>query len=154
MILFLEFDGVLHSYPETNSPLYTRLRRFERVVRKIPGLQIVICSDLRKTHSLAELKLFFRKDVASMMIGVTPQLPDHPYVGRRQAEIEKWLRTNNRESDPWCAIDPDPFLYKEEFQGLLWSIPHGGLGLHTARELENMLKQMPTTDDLFKYDLQ
>lgn len=105
MILFLDFDGVLH--PECSGPVpadlaFCRLPLFEAVVREHPSLALVISSTWREQFDLAALRAWFSPDVAKRIVGTTPVLPQ---PAQREAEILAWLREHGREGCAWLALD-------------------------------------------------
>lgn len=104
MILFLDFDGVLHPFSRPNGPL-VHVPYVERVLRDFPDVDIVISSAWREGHSLEQLRSFFSEDIAERIVDATPQLDslDHPFI--REAEIHAWLRDAGREREPWVAVD-------------------------------------------------
>lgn len=57
MILFLDFDGVMH--PVNQVDLFCREEHLARVLRDFPGIDIVISSSWRETHTLKNMKTFF-----------------------------------------------------------------------------------------------
>lgn len=69
MLLFLDFEGVLHPFarlldrPVTESEPFVYLTRLESALREHPHVRIVIASDWRKHHTLAELRRFFSEDI-------------------------------------------------------------------------------------------
>jgi hypothetical protein len=120
MILFLDFDGVLHLDPCYGSNmLICHLPRLESILRDFPDVQIVISNTWRAAHTLGDLKAYFSPEIAARIIGVTPtwrDLPDllnaigHTYV--RQVEIEGWLRASGRPWEKWIAIDDKAYWVK------------------------------------------
>ncbi|MET3139349.1 hypothetical protein AAKU61_003730 [Undibacterium sp. GrIS 1.2] len=104
MILFLDFDGVLHPEPcYDEAKLFTCLSRLEQVLREFASVRIVISSTWREKHSLSDLRRLFSADIAERIIGVTPSWRDHSelvdIIGyQRHAEIEAWLRQSE---SPW-----------------------------------------------------
>lgn len=75
MILFLDFDGVLHPF---HRPLgtFVLLSYFEDVLRDFPAVNIVISSTWREEYSLPQLQKFFSEDIARRIIDVTPSWQD------------------------------------------------------------------------------
>lgn len=125
MILFLDFDGVLHPEPCCDTTnLFACLPRLESVLRDFPAVRIVISSTWRGKHSLGELRTFFSDDIAGRIIGVTPAWQEIPGIVetigyQRHAEIEGWLRLSG---EPWCswlAIDDKPYLFKPFLKNLV-----------------------------------
>ena len=106
MICFLDFDGVLHPSDALPSDVFTRVFRFERLLRDYPEVRIVISSDWRLGATLDELRENFSMDMRTRIIGMTPFIADHDVtVGHRQLEIESWLVMNNQQNAPWIALD-------------------------------------------------
>jgi DNA recombination-dependent growth factor C len=101
MILFLDFDGVLH--PKGGQRL-VHLPIFEKMVRGT-DLKIVISSTWREVYSLSKLKSMFSEDIRPKIISATPQLPVHTTEYERSEEIHDWLRL--RGNPQWLALDDD-----------------------------------------------
>ena len=59
MILFLDFDGVTHPEPYDQDAAFQQLPFIEAVVRDMVGVEIVVSSSWRESHSLEELREFF-----------------------------------------------------------------------------------------------
>lgn len=120
MILFLDFDGVLHPYESVYSGLFPQflvrkdslfchLPRFENVVREHPDIEIVISSDWRFKETLEELKAHFSADIAARIFDTTTLDKRVNYRGdARCLEIYKWLRDNQRTHETWLAVDDMP----------------------------------------------
>lgn len=147
MILFLDFDGVLHPDPCSDpSILFCHLPRLESVLREFPDVQVVISSTWRAAHTLADLKAYFSPDIELRIIGVTPNwrdLPDlldtigHTYV--RQVEIEGWLRTSGRPWEKWIAIDDKAYWFKPFLPNLIISDARFGLADDVVDKLRKKL---------------
>lgn len=125
MILFLDFDGVLHPEPcYDDEQLFSCLPRLESVLRDFPAVQVVITSTWREKYSLSELRTFFSADIAVRIIGVTPGWQDIPEIVatmgyQRHAEIEGWLRQSGKPWFPWLAIDDKSYLFKPFLKNLI-----------------------------------
>lgn len=112
ILLFLDFDGVLHHWfpradrTDEQNQYFAYLPRVEAVVRDFPVLQVVVSSDWRLTRSLDELRAFFSEDIRPRVIGKTPSLglPEGT-PAPRQREIEAFLREQKLEGTPWIAVD-------------------------------------------------
>lgn len=100
MIIFLDFDGVLHPLPSSQHGVFCHLDRFESLVRKLPAAQIVISSSWRETYPWDVIREFFSEDVREKVIGMTPVLE----CGNRYEEIQAWLKENDCEGR-WIALD-------------------------------------------------
>lgn len=114
MILFLDFDGVLHPWGCPRDEYFRYLSRLEAVLRDYGHVEIVICSDWRFTHSLTELKAKFAHDIADRVIGQTPSLilDQEDYAGLRRVEAMQYLKANKLDPNRWCALDDWPRLWE------------------------------------------
>jgi hypothetical protein len=73
MIIFLDFDGVLHPFLDrSGAKAFCYMPRLEKVLREFPSVQIVIASTQREVVSLALLKEQFTSDIAARIVGATP----------------------------------------------------------------------------------
>lgn len=112
MILFLDFDGVLHPFlARFSSDAFCHLPRLEKVLREFPAVQIVIASTLRESVPLAFLVQRFSPDIAVRIVGVTPILVIHDagdVAGSRHREILAYLRGSGAD---WLALDDDASLF-------------------------------------------
>lgn len=145
MILFLDFDGVLHPDPcYDDRTLFCCLPLLESVLRDFPNVQIVISSTWREKRNLNELRSLFSPDVSNRIIGVTPCWKDCPdvfeVVGyQRQAEIEAWLRSSGEPWRNWVAIDDKAFLFKPFLPNLVKTNSSVGFDENIKRELRERL---------------
>lgn len=149
MILFLDFDGVLH--PEVVSLSapgalrregdFSRVPIFEEVMREFPDVDIVISSAWRELNSLDTLRGFFSPDIAKRIVGATPVFPAH-IEARREAEIHAWLRHTGRENEPIVAVDDWPALFSPGCPFLLAVDPERALDRATADALRQRLKAL------------
>lgn len=116
MILFLDIDGVLHTYGELIRNQFCYLPRLENVLRDFPKVNVVISSDWRKYHNLAELQAFFSPDIQVRVIGATPDLSSsidkRHTTGIRHHEAHAWLSANGY-AGAWVALDDDPSSWLE-----------------------------------------
>jgi len=112
MILFLDFDGVLHPFPmgPTDSHL-SATSALWNILDRIPEATVVITSTWRERYSFQELLELLRahggERYASRFIGVTPIMESATdYVpGIRQREIESWLATNGASQESYVILD-------------------------------------------------
>ncbi|MES2730000.1 MAG: HAD domain-containing protein [Pseudomonadota bacterium] len=121
MILFLDFDGVLHPIPTKDRNLLCHVPRLEGVLRDFPYIQVVVSSLWRASHDLEGLRHYFSEDIRPRIIGMTPFTETPAYMSDsdfilgvvRYKEILLWIEQNKYEG-PWLALDdawrefPDP----------------------------------------------
>lgn len=109
MIIFLDFDGVLHHENVTLKRCH--LPRLEKVLREFPAVQIVIASTQRESVPLALLAQRFSPDMAAHIVGITPVLEVRDVgdvAGSRHREILVYLRGSGAD---WLALDDDASLF-------------------------------------------
>jgi len=122
MILFLDFDGVLHpQFPrkdrsEAENKPFAYVPRLEGVLRDFPHVDIVISSSWRTFSSLAQIQARFSPDIAQRIIGVIPTLKQTEfgvaYAERvRNREVRAWIEAHGRNDEPWVALDDDPWNF-------------------------------------------
>lgn len=114
MILFLDFDGVTHPEPYDQEAAFQQLPFIEAVVRDMVGVEIVVSSSWRESHSLEELREFFALDIRSRVVGVTPDIwnPEQPQPFLRESECMAWLAENRPVGTRWLAIDDRPSWFQ------------------------------------------
>lgn len=155
MILFLDFDGVLH--PESlnsRQPLLCHLPLLEDVLREFPQVEVVISSTWRlrwlDPHlATIELRKHFSPDIAQRVVDVTPHYayldpnatPDSLFAYPRHREIEAWLRTNRPPGTAWVALDDRAYWFKPFLKNLLVTDPGTGLTAQDLDELRRRFKQ-------------
>ena len=140
MILFLDFDGVLHpqhdNEPTPADEIFCHLPRFETVMRDFPLVQIVITSMWRYQFSLEELKARFSPDIAERIIGttrLTDRTNDSYLPARREWEILDWLADSKNKNTPWLALDDAAWQFDQHKDQLVPCI--GYVGLDEAAEI-------------------
>lgn len=111
MILFLDFDGVLH--PEGEGHLandgmdFCFLPRLEELLREFSHVKIVISSSWREQLAYQKLLKPFSEDIRVRILGATPHsgfgLP--PPYRQREGEILAWLQIHDAIDEPWVALD-------------------------------------------------
>lgn len=106
MILFLDFDGVLHpEYEREPIPpdrAFCHLPRFETIMRDFPSVEIVISSMWRHQFSLENLRSRFSPDIGNRITGTTLL---RSVRTSREEEIVEWLAAQNRTGERWVALD-------------------------------------------------
>ena len=126
MIIFLDFDGVLHPEPCREEQFFCHLPKLEALLREFPDVQIVVSSSWRNDRTLDELRSFFSLDIAAKIIGCTPYYRDLPELVEligvtytRQAEVEGWLRAFGRPWEKWVALDDRAYWFKPFLPNLI-----------------------------------
>lgn len=110
--LFLDFDGVLHS---GNSGTLSLLPSLEEVLREYPEIDIVLSTSWR-TAELQYLQRLFADDIASRVIGATPQIDGKWARGR---EIMDVVRRYGIEH--WVVLDDDRRLFSPDFPNVIFT---------------------------------
>jgi HAD domain in Swiss Army Knife RNA repair proteins len=138
MIVFLDFDGVLHPFRDRYTRPFCDLPRFEAVMGRMPSASIVITSTQRENQTLTQLRAPFARDIAARIVGVTPDMPVTSAAqisGSRHREILAYLREYPDEQ--WLAVDDDASLYPPGLPNLL--LCADGFGTREASILERWL---------------
>ena len=103
LILFLDFDGVLHPDPPSSSaPLMCRAPLLKAWLEQHRQVGVVISSTWRLKRSIPELQALFPQ-WGDRIIGVAPNIPQESY--QRQHECESWMRNHSKPWVPWLALD-------------------------------------------------
>jgi hypothetical protein len=134
MILFLDFDGVLHPFHRP-AGVFALLPHFERVMRDLADVEIVISSTWREANSLDTLRSLFSPDIRKRIIDVTPVFNVAELLHVREAEIAAWLRATGREGEPWVALDDTAVLFSPGCGNLILVDTDIGFSEETEREL-------------------
>lgn len=104
MILFLDFDGVLHPYPPTRSdPLWCRSNLLIDWLDTRPDIEVVVSSTWRLTRDLQQIRELLPQRLAANVIGCTGLVQEELYA--RQLECEQWMRANREPWIHWVALD-------------------------------------------------
>jgi hypothetical protein len=154
LILGLDFDGVLHPVNSLTEPKFCRMELLETWLRAHPWVDVVITSSWRSFHPLDEMQSYFAEDLKCRVLGCTPHAhelfgqawsrsPDEAAAARyeRQAELEAWMRSANRELDPWIAVDDDPSLFAPGHSRLVVCDSRTGLTAGRLEELHTLAEQ-------------
>ena len=121
MILFLDFDGVLHPVGkrtggETN---FANLLLLEEWLRANKHVNVVISSSWRAVMDLEVLQHIFSEDLRSRIIDACPEIAREPEPEFwRHAEIMAWINLNHY-SGQWLALDDAGYEFPPEFPQLV-----------------------------------
>lgn len=157
IVIFLDFDGVLHPQPSPPSQLFQGMPLLAATLCSYPNeVEVVISSSWRETDSLEELKAHFPQDIRESVIDVTPifsnmsqdqidamlvatwERLDIQY--KRQREIELWLQTHRPGGVPWIAIDDMADEFAPDCQNLLRTHSKKGIQPGDIRTLHAMIR--------------
>lgn len=150
MILFLDFDGVLHRELCLSSEWFERLPLFERWLRRHSQIDVVISSSWRNVvpwHCILER---FSPDIRVRIIGHTPRradlveslVPGHVLIFEREAEIFDWRRTHGRLADPWVAVDDFPWDFSHGCANLMVIDPATGITVKDLAALSRRIREL------------
>lgn len=117
LVLFLDFDGVLH-------PEFCRESKHfacePHLISALQGMdiEIVVSSTWRTLRPLDEIRALLSAAVATRVVGATArfsQLSDVPSrlaLYEREAECVAWLKANRPAWTRWLAVDDRPWLFR------------------------------------------
>ncbi len=144
MLLFLDFDGVLHGLGE---PPFVRLPRLESVLRDHPRVEVVLSTSWRETYSLEKLKALFSSDMRERVIGQTPVIND-PYTSadyrrhHRYREVVLYLEQEQMNKRPWLALEDDRRNFPENHPNVVWCSDTTGLDDAAEARLRELLARL------------
>ena len=143
MVLFLDFDGVLHPEPATAELLFCSLPILYAVLVARPAARVVVTSDWRLKHSaeqLSEMLFRGRPELRDRFAGVTPIFPEYRFEYRgREREIEEWLQINGMTE--WIAIDDVAGNFTHGSRRVFLTDYRTGL---VSQDIDRLLKRIPT----------
>lgn len=161
VLLFLDFDGVLHSAVcDHEDQLWRRVPLFEDWLRDRPNVRVVVSSAWRNCHPLDELRQFFSADLRERFIGVTPELtyaeidqidlasPEQPAsYYRRHWEIQIWLQRHGQEHrhEQYAIVDDDGWLFLPRDPHCVFTNRSRGLTQDELDQLDRILGLRPGT---------
>jgi hypothetical protein len=142
MILFLDFDGVLHpaSAPIGADTDFCCLPLLEDWLRQHRQVNIVISSSWREIMTLEKIRLLFNKDIRHRVVDVCPNLTrDKEFEFVRHAEILAWLE-NSHYRGPWLALDDSVHLFPPNCKELIVCQSDIGIDKHVIEVLTARVK--------------
>ena len=145
MILFLDFDGVLHEDPCFDEQrLFARAPGLAQALEPFPEVRIVLSTSWRSKSTLAQMTQPLPPALQARVIGATPlaTAPDTPAAlrpYRRHAECATWLRAQGHQDTPWFALDDRPSLFAPHLEQLVLCDSNLGFVDATARRLQAVL---------------
>ena len=125
MILFLDFDGVLHPETGRESDLFCRLPLLWKILRTRPEVEVVFSTSWPEVHSPEAMLGFVTsnggEDLLRRFIGRNPVVPVEPGADdyrRRELECLAWLAENKRDSSDWLALDDIAYWFSDSCPNL------------------------------------
>ena len=159
MIVFLDFDGVLHPEPCADDELFCHLPSIEEVLREYPHVLVVISSAWRLAYrhrAISRLRKYFSQDIARRIVGMTPDYrradetlaPKGLGLLLRQWECIGWLRAYRPPGTPWIAIDDRDYLFQPYCKNLILCDSAIGFTAAHAGELRARLGKVILLDQV------
>lgn len=142
MLLFLDFDGVLH--PRATKNLFIHIPRIEGVLRDFPHVQVVISSSWREETHPHEIQAMFSEELRHRIIGTTPLVDiDYPPgpIGSREEEIHIYMAQPECVGNQWLALDDEASLFSPECPNLILCNSLTGLDDEVEHQLREKLSQ-------------
>lgn len=145
MILFLDFDGVLHPDPCIDAMrLFEQAGRLSEVLERFPEVGVVLSTAWRAKREEDELLALLPESLRTRVIGVTPRFDRAataparvPYP--RHAEIERWLELHDMRDASWWALDDRADLFAPYCENLLLCDASIGFDAEMAERLRSVL---------------
>ena len=145
MILFLDFDGVLHP-----DPCYDAGRLFENVPRLAAVLDmfaevcVVLSTSWRTTRTLDVMVAPLPATLRERVVGVTPfasafSPPPHLVPYRRHAECVQWMIDNGQTDRDWIALDDRSSWFSPACEYLIVCDSQAGFNDEAAGRLRSSL---------------
>lgn len=136
LVIFLDFDGVLHHFfpvkeasDEQNS-LFHYVPVFNNFVKSLKNdfeVKIVFATSWKEKFSFEDLKDFFEDypEMQNIMIDSTPNLPSKQDKGAKWREAEKWMFDNHYQGQYIIFDDYDVTWdnQEEDEDAFLYSLP-------------------------------
>lgn len=109
-ILFLDFDGVLHSRtPKSSGEMFRGLSLLEKCLQELPDVGIVITSSWRShPKDLEHAYSKFPTGIRDRVLGETPVFGDRK---EREREILDWMATHRVSSNDVVILDDEADLF-------------------------------------------
>ena len=145
MLLFLDFDGVLHSaYAFRQEQMFSQIPIFERFFRQPENahIQFVISSTWRSGRDLAALRRPFSPDIAQRIIGKTPEHVATSPIATREQEILCYLDDNLIPNEPWLALDDARSYFNHHSQRVYFCTAGTGLTERDLPELSQLIHRV------------
>ena len=147
MILFLDFDGVLHP---NNQPdlLFVWVPRLAMWLDAWPEVDVVISSSWRVHHPQDEMVERLGPVIGARVVGCTPwvrqERDDNAYPAvkttvlthERQLQIEAWMTSSWDPGRAWVALDDMPYLFEADCGRLVVCAGRQGISRENVQALD------------------
>lgn len=147
MIVFLDFDGVLHPDPCAEpARLFEHGPRLAQALRSFPAVALVLSTSWRQKRPYDQLLQMLPPLLQQRTIGLTPTFGDFtPATGltpyRRQAECAHWLEHNRLHPEHWLALDDRPGEFTPYCENLIACHPRSGFDAAASARLRSALQR-------------
>lgn len=131
VVLFLDFDGVVH---KCQNESFERMYLIERLLDASPSMFIVISSSWRECGSITYLKSLFSSPYRGRVIGATPSLylPSGG-IGVRAAECENFVTRHKVKA--FICLDDDATLFPPGYPHLFRTDYYTGINEKDVTDL-------------------
>lgn len=129
MILFLDFDGVLHPGFARGPAYFSALPLLWQLLNECPHIEVVFSTSWRSDHSVESLIQLVTsqggENLAGLFIGAIPSIPFEANrnitgpVHLREIAIRAWLAGNGRQGRNRIALDDDSTGFKPDCPNLI-----------------------------------
>lgn len=144
MILFIDFDGVLHPNVDGGAPFSCTSHVWE-LLRRHPEVNVVFSTGWRFEQPLVELRRLAcangGEDLAERFLDATPLLRHDAEEGSREKDCRAWLQTHNN-TGPWLALDDMPGLFSRSTPHLYTVNPKRGLMPYDVERISALIRKM------------
>jgi len=145
LILFLDYDGVLHPDPcPERGRLFENAQRLAQVLDEFPEVGIVLSTSWRNAHTESELLDPLPETLRARVLGITPKFGEFsaaaariPY--RRHAECEQWLLTHEMADSQWWALDDRAYWFAPYCENLIECDARSGFDERVSARLTSAL---------------
>jgi hypothetical protein len=147
VIVFLDFDGVLHPDPCTEpARLFENAPRLAKAIGDFPEVGLVLSTSWRQAKPYEQLLAALPSRLQQRIIGLTPNFSDFapcasliPYP--REAECMRWLEQNRLQGEDWLALDDRPSWFTPYCENLIACHPQSGFDVAVSARLQGALQR-------------
>lgn len=147
MIVFLDFDGVLHPDPCLDATrLFENAPRLGLALMEFPRVMLVLSTAWRHGGTYEQLVVLLPETLRERVIGVTPNFSDFspaaalvPY--QRQAECMRWMVQNRLQGEAWLALDDRACGFTPYCENLIECDPQSGFNAAVSARFRTQLER-------------